>query len=523
MVKKSLMIVAMVAVMMDAKFEAFVSGFVLPQSRYALLPPSLLSSSSSSSPTSLCLAKGGVHGKKTRMLSGQKKKKKKNNPYAAAKPGKKKKGNNKTGGGESPKQKSNDIAARTGVALPSAKSNAPPWKVMSSNDAKKNVKAEIERRGSIKRGEVSATDASVLSSDGTKADASKSNRLLSDADRSLVSWKRFNYETTPSGVAYIGSFLGKQSPPSLGVPEIAFLGRSNVGKSSLLNKLSDFSTKKGGAAKKNDRARVGKTPGATASVNLYALLGKPKRVSGDAKPILGLVDLPGFGYAKLGKELKQNVEVAAERYLGRRRELALGVLLVDARRVPSDDDRAVLAALYDMGVPLVAVATKIDKINAADVEKSLETVRDGLGLPDNQPLAVSSVTGVGTRELWRILLDACETRVDELCNEVGGDNSEGKGGDGDDDDEDDEEYDEFFDGEDLQYDQGYDWVHNSGNLRDSDDFYGGDDDDEGEYDDYDDDGDMYDSNEQRQLADKEFFKLKSLKKAAREMERRGEV
>ena len=109
---------------------------------------------------------------------------------------------------------------------------------------------------------------------------------------------------------------------------------------------------------------MGKTPGATASVNLYSLNASAAKKN---RPLLAFADLPGFGYAKLSKEVKESVEMAAERYLGKRKELALGILLVDVRRVPSDDDRAVLTALYDMGVPILVVATKIDKIGSKNM------------------------------------------------------------------------------------------------------------------------------------------------------------
>jgi len=158
-------------------------------------------------------------------------------------------------------------------------------------------------------------------------------------------------------------------------------------------------------------ARVGKTPGATASVNLYAVKGRKSRRR--EMDLLGFADLPGFGYAKLSKSVKESVEAAAERYLARRKELVLGILLVDVRRVPSEDDRAVLAALYDMGVPLLVVATKVDKLKANALPKAVEGVRVNLGLPEGQPLCVSSVSGEGIKEVWKILLDACEEKVEE--------------------------------------------------------------------------------------------------------------
>ena len=122
-------------------------------------------------------------------------------------------------------------------------------------------------------------------------------------------------------------------------------------------------------------------------------MGQPKRSNnnvnvqgGEAKPILGFTNLPGFGYAKLSKETKI-VEEDAERYLGKQCELGLGVLLVHSCRTPSADDRAVLAALFDMDMPLVVVATKLDKLKGSEVESAMRTIREGLGLPDGQPLS----------------------------------------------------------------------------------------------------------------------------------------
>ncbi len=190
----------------------------------------------------------------------------------------------------------------------------------------KNVEAEIIRRDRIKQGIDSPSSSNnIVNKEIFRADVSGSNRLISTADRIMLNWKRFNPYSAPSDLTLVGSYLEKRLPPSLGVPEVAFLGRSNVGKSSLLNKLV---AKAGG-----DTARVGKTPGATAAVNLYALLGQPRRngggafiteAAGGAKPILGLVDLPGFGFAKLSKETKESLEDTAELYLGKRRELSLG-------------------------------------------------------------------------------------------------------------------------------------------------------------------------------------------------------
>ena len=478
------------------------------------------------------MAKGGVHGKKTRMLNATKKKKKKN----PNKPGKHRKTSKRDSttieGSKTNKKPVSSPTTKPKLAIlgeTKTTGGAPPWQVMGEKDMKKNIQSEKVRRERIRLGIDSPSDADKNASNKSqKADISGANRLMSTADRAMLGWKRFNPQSAPSDLTMVGAYLGRQLPPSLGVPEVAFLGRSNVGKSSLLNRLV---TKAGG-----DSARVGKTPGATASVNLYALLGQPKRnrnnslPGGEAKPILGFADLPGFGYAKLSKETKESVEEAAERYLGKRRELALGVLLVDSRRVPNADDRAVLAALYDIGVPLIVVATKSDKLKGSEVESAMEIIREGLGLPDGQPLRVSGVTGEGIKDLWRIVLDACETRVDELKLAL----QEGRDDGGvmrvlDEEDEIDEWYkddlleDENFEDEDVYYDQGYDWVRGESDDEGSggyDDFYNGD----VYVDDADDISEENSNwNEEKQRMENESFKLKNLKKRVEEMERRGEI
>jgi hypothetical protein len=270
--------------------------------------------------TLLSMAKGGVHGKKTRMMNSTKKKKT-HNPSVSGKHRKTtRRDQSSEGTGADKKQSSTSIKPNFSI-LSDTKKSTPPWQVLGKKDMIENVEAEIIRRERIRMG-IDSPSAGNANKEIRKADVSGTNCLLSTTDRSMIGWKRFNPLSAPTELSMVGAYLDSRLPPSLGVPEVAFLGRSNVGKSSLLNKLV---SKAGG-----DIARVGKTPGATASVNLYALLG-PKRKGGNsslgppgAKPILGFADLPGFGYAKLSKESKESVEEAAERYLGKRRELALG-------------------------------------------------------------------------------------------------------------------------------------------------------------------------------------------------------
>lgn len=279
------------------------------------------------------MAKGGVHGKKTRMINSTTKKKKSINSNAPGKHRKtsSKRNRNSEEGKSDQNQSINPTPSRPKLSIVGdIKKNAPPWQVLGKTDMVKNVEAEIIRRDRIKQGIDSPSASNIIvDKEIFRADVSGANRLISTADRIMLKWKRFNPSSAPSDLTLVGAYLEKRLPPSLGVPEVAFLGRSNVGKSSLLNKLV---AKVGG-----DTARVGKTPGATAAVNLYALLGQPRLngggtllsgTGGGAKPILGFADLPGFGFAKLSKETKESVEDTAELYLGKRRELSLGYVSV---------------------------------------------------------------------------------------------------------------------------------------------------------------------------------------------------
>ena len=350
---------------------------------------------------------------------------------------------------------------------------------MGTKDQKRNVEKEIERRQLVRDGHKNPE---------VDKPQSRSKAFLSDPERRYLNWKRFNPEKA-KGMEFVGAYLNRNLPPRLGAPEVAFLGRSNVGKSSLLNRLTGTS-----------QARVGKTPGATASVNLYQIVDDQQRA------LLGLVDLPGFGYAKLSKTLQDSVMEAAEMYLNRRKELALGILLVDLRRTPSDDDRAVLAALYDMGVPLLVVATKADKVSNNERERNHALIREELGLPDGQPFTISSVTGEGCKSLWKILLEACETKVAEdlrkYTGEMTTDNGTGV---------------EFVDEDEMMYDQGFDWIHDSSVM------YEDDDDEENTSDDEKDEGDFFYEEDSMDDFGPRRETMRDLRQRAKDMEKRGNL
>ncbi len=178
-------------------------------------------------------------------------------------------------------------------------------------------------------------------------------------------------------------FLGGQAapdgwrPPSE-LPEIAFSGRSNVGKSSLLNAL----------VRHKSLARVSQQPGKTREINFFLV--------NDA---FMLVDLPGYGYAKASREARARWRPLIESYLRSSAQLRGIVQLLDVRRDPSDDDRRVLDFLAELGVPTIIALTKVDKISATEARQHVTNITSALGLESEQVIPFSSVTGHGRDEL----------------------------------------------------------------------------------------------------------------------------
>jgi GTP-binding protein len=169
--------------------------------------------------------------------------------------------------------------------------------------------------------------------------------------------------------------------PAEGPPEIALLGRSNVGKSSLLNRL----------VQRRKLARTSHTPGRTRLVNFFRVL----RPEGE----LRLVDLPGYGWAKVSKRERAAWQALVEGYLERRASLRLAVLLLDARRDPGPDEIDLLPWLAARGVPVLGVLTKVDRLTARERAARLRRVREaGLAL---EWIASSARSGEGIDVLWR--------------------------------------------------------------------------------------------------------------------------
>lgn len=186
------------------------------------------------------------------------------------------------------------------------------------------------------------------------------------------------YEKAEFKSAY-GTF--EQLPVS-DLPEIAFAGRSNVGKSSLLNKL--FMRK--------NLARVSSVPGKTITINFYGVDG------------VNFVDLPGYGYAKVSRSEKQRWAKMMEGYFNSDRNIKLVVQLIDMRHPPTADDIMMMDFLESTGIDFIVVMTKSDKLNKGDYKKSLEKSKDELSFLDSEfIIPFSSQTGENIEKIKAII------------------------------------------------------------------------------------------------------------------------
>jgi GTP-binding protein len=173
-------------------------------------------------------------------------------------------------------------------------------------------------------------------------------------------------------------------------PEVAFLGRSNVGKSSLINTLLG-----------SKEAKVSSTPGRTRAINFFALHeGTEQKFN--AKPSLIFADLPGYGYAKISKSISAEWPKFIEPYLNEREQLALCVCLVDTNIPPQESDTLLITALRSMQRPHVVVGTKSDRLGGNQLTKSLAALRKAHG--EEMILPVSSKTDAGMKALWAEIL-----------------------------------------------------------------------------------------------------------------------
>ena len=178
--------------------------------------------------------------------------------------------------------------------------------------------------------------------------------------------------------------------PDTGRPEVAFAGKSNVGKSSLIN----------GLVNRKALARTSSQPGKTRTINFY-------RVNEE----LYLVDLPGYGYAAAPEEIKAQWGKMIERYLHTSKQLRRVFLLVDIRHEPSENDRMMYEWIVHNGYEPVIVATKLDKINRSQRQRHVRMVREGLkARPGTVLLPFSAQTKEGREELWALIEECLEDR-----------------------------------------------------------------------------------------------------------------
>lgn len=170
-----------------------------------------------------------------------------------------------------------------------------------------------------------------------------------------------------------------------GLPEIAFLGRSNVGKSSLLNSL----------LQRKGLARTSNTPGRTQSINFFFI-----------NESFYFADLPGYGYAKVSKTMREDWGKMAEEYLAERRELVLSIQLIDSRHEPTRLDKQLHEWLIHHHKNHFIVATKADKLSSNKLKSSLKEIERVL--PESKVIAYSSLNGKGRDEVWREIANSLE-------------------------------------------------------------------------------------------------------------------
>jgi GTP-binding protein len=206
----------------------------------------------------------------------------------------------------------------------------------------------------------------------------------------------------PSAEAlFVGSFVDPLQPLDPPLPEIAFLGRSNVGKSSLLNALVGI----------KGLAKVSATPGKTQAMNIFRVTSRRSRVAGSSsekeevrpatfelRPYY-LVDLPGYGYAKTSKTERARFATLIQGFLTARTTVTGIVWLLDARHEPSQEDRTMAELLGERGLPALAVLTKADKLGTTALRGQVRMIASALGLAPDQVEATSSKRGDGIAAL----------------------------------------------------------------------------------------------------------------------------
>ena len=188
-----------------------------------------------------------------------------------------------------------------------------------------------------------------------------------------------------NNVEFLISAADPRNFPGNRLPEIAFAGKSNVGKSSVINRILN----------RKNFARVGDKPGKTIHVNYFTV-----------DKTCYFVDLPGYGYAQVSRSEKERWGKLMEDYFAAGR-ITLGVLIVDYRHAPTNNDITMARWFIDSGCPFVVVANKMDKLKKSELEPNLITIREDLELPEGTPIIpFSAEKGNGKDELVRLILKA---------------------------------------------------------------------------------------------------------------------
>ena len=194
---------------------------------------------------------------------------------------------------------------------------------------------------------------------------------------------------------FVRSAAGAKDFPRGPLPQVAFAGRSNVGKSSVINRLLN----------RKNFARVGSAPGKTTHINYFLI---------DEK--LYLVDLPGYGYAKVSQQEKLRWANLIQNWFDDPQLMSFGVLIVDARHKPTADDKVMADYFKASGKPYAVVANKLDKLKKSEIEPNLALIRSTLELPEGvKVIPFSAEKGTGREELLGLLLDTLEKKNGEAA------------------------------------------------------------------------------------------------------------
>ena len=186
---------------------------------------------------------------------------------------------------------------------------------------------------------------------------------------------------------FVTSITDLSKLPKDGLPQIAFSGKSNVGKSSVINRV----------LQRKNLARVGETPGKTTHINFFRIDGKAY-----------FVDLPGYGFAKVPKAEKERWGKLMEAYFSDPTRISLGILIVDARHKPTENDVTMAAYFKSSGRPFLVVANKLDKLKKSELEPNMELIRKTLTLSEETLLIpFSAEKGTGREDLLRQILAVC--------------------------------------------------------------------------------------------------------------------